>query len=54
MEPDSLWVQILKGKYSREHEINGVPVAKQSNSKLWKELVKLWDDFRINTQRIEQ
>lgn len=48
-DPNELWVQVLNGKYGRGRAERGASVAKMSDSRLWKEIVKMWDNIRINT-----
>lgn len=36
---------MLIGKYGRDEENGGAVIAKQSDSSLWKEMVKLWEKF---------
>lgn len=54
-EPDNLWVQVLLGKYGRGHIATAPLIAKPSDSKLWKELVQLWDMYNAHVRReVEQ
>lgn len=45
-EPNDLWVKMLKGKYGRGRERGCDLIAKTSDSRLWKEMVKMWDTFK--------
>lgn len=49
VEPDTLWVKVLKSKYDRNSGTTRELIAKGSDSRLWKELTKLWEDFNKNT-----
>lgn len=48
VEPDALWVQVLKGKYMLERKEGIIPVARATDSRLWKELVIIWEVFNDN------
>lgn len=49
IEPNSLWVEVLRGKYWRELGEEGQLIAHCSDSKLWKELAKIWGIYKDNT-----
>lgn len=51
--PNDLWVRVLLGKYDRRNEVNEQPRAKQYDSRLWKEMVKVWDNYEGNTERAD-
>lgn len=48
-----LWAQVLIGKYGRTWREGGQILAKPTDSRLWKAMVKNWDLFEQNIARIE-
>lgn len=50
VEPTSLWAQVLLGKYGRSSNIEHGLISKHRDSKLWKELAKLWVSFHTHIQ----
>lgn len=46
-----IWVKVLQGKYGRTSEESEMPVVNQVDSRLWKEMVKLWNQFSCNIER---
>lgn len=49
-KPGELWAQVLNGKYGRNEEGSLELVAKQDDSKLWKEMVRMDEKFRENVE----
>lgn len=49
--PSNLWAQVLLGKYGRGWNMLEQPLAKGGDSRLWKELVRVWGEFDTHLQR---
>ncbi|KAL4322447.1 hypothetical protein AHAS_Ahas14G0211400 [Arachis hypogaea] len=48
-EPDSLWAEVIRHKYCNGNRQIIQPIARRMDSPLWKELVKVWPEYKRNT-----
>lgn len=54
VQPNDLWIQVLKGKYGRNEDWRLHLEAKSEYSYLWREMSKLGDRFRNNVETRHQ